>query len=183
MCWAWGLGSDLSSMGSANCNAMAGQQKVEKPDNFSWLIENVLAGSALPYRVGHFQYLLNHGIRHLVTLTEFKPPMHLAPPGLAHVFMPVVEFEAPSVEQLETFVSLVDTTRERKEAVVVHCHWGRGRTGTMLAAYLVKDQGMDAQTAIREVRRLRPRSVETREQEGAVANYAKKLKSSQAGTY
>jgi len=51
----------------------------------------------------------------------------------------------------------------------------------MLAAYLVKDQGLDAQTAIRQVRQLRPYSVETYEQEDAVVDYAKKLKSSQAG--
>ncbi|KAK2194147.1 hypothetical protein NP493_2g13040 [Ridgeia piscesae] len=162
-------------------DVMAGQKKEERPANFSWLIEDVLAGSALPHRVEHFQYLMNHRIRHLVTLTEFKPPMHLAPPGLTNVFLPVVEFEAPSVEQLETFVSVVDSAREKNEAVTVHCHWGRGRTGTMLAAYLVKDQGLDAQTAIRQVRQLRPYSVETYEQEDAVVDYAKKLKSSQAG--
>ena len=52
----------------------------------------------------------------------------------------------------------------------------------MLAAYLVKDQGLDARTAIKHVRRLRPYSVETYQQEGAVLEYAAKLKASQAGT-
>ena len=44
--------------------------------------------------------------------------------------------------------------------VVVHCGAGLGRTGTVVAAFLAA-QGMPPEEAIREVRRLRPGSLET----------------------
>ena len=57
----------------------------------------------------------------------------------------------------------------------MHCYWGLGRTGTMLACYLVKLCGMDAQSAITQVRYTRPYSIETYEQEEAVFDYAEYL--------
>ena len=56
--------------------------------------------------------------------------------------------------------------------VAVHCAAGLGRTGTVLAAWFVT-QGLSAQNAIARVRRLRPGSVETEEQERAVEEFAK----------
>ncbi|NXW88431.1 DUS23 phosphatase, partial [Alopecoenas beccarii] len=48
---------------------------------------------------------------------------------------------------------------------------GHGRTGTMLACYLAKARDMSGADAIREIRRLRPGSIETREQEEAVIRF------------
>ncbi|NXT20028.1 DUS23 phosphatase, partial [Syrrhaptes paradoxus] len=48
---------------------------------------------------------------------------------------------------------------------------GHGRTGTMLACYLAKARKMSGDDAIREIRRLRPGSIETREQEQAVIRF------------
>ncbi|NXG55965.1 DUS23 phosphatase, partial [Hemiprocne comata] len=52
---------------------------------------------------------------------------------------------------------------------------GHGRTGTMLACYLVKAEKMSAGDAIREIRQLRPGSIETREQEDAVIQFCQRL--------
>lgn len=49
---------------------------------------------------------------------------------------------------------------------------GLGRTGTLLACYLVRREGLDAGEAIVRVRRIRPGSVETREQAQAVEAFA-----------
>ena len=53
----------------------------KKPENFSWTVEGLLAGSAIPWEPGHFQYYVDKNIKTLVTLTEFLPPMHHAPQG------------------------------------------------------------------------------------------------------
>jgi len=58
------------------------------------------------------------------------------------------------------------------QGVAVHCYWGRGRTGTMLAAYLVAVNEMYPDEAIDHIRRLRPFSIETDEQEEAVHNFS-----------
>jgi len=52
-----------------------------RPTNFSWVIDGLLSGCAFPYHGGHFQYLVEAGVRHLVTLTEFTPQLHLLPTG------------------------------------------------------------------------------------------------------
>ena len=61
------------------------------------------------------------------------------------------------------------------EAVGVHCAMGRGRTGTMLACYLVGREGYKAEAAIEETRRRRVSSVETRRQEKAVRDFYESL--------
>ncbi|NWX94692.1 DUS23 phosphatase, partial [Nothoprocta ornata] len=48
---------------------------------------------------------------------------------------------------------------------------GNGRTGTMLACYLVKTQKLSGIDAIQEIRRLRPGAIETHEQEKAVIQF------------
>lgn len=62
------------------------------------------------------------------------------------------------------------------QAVAVHCMLGHGRTGTMLACYLVKARALSGAAAIREIRRLRPGSIETREQEQAVIQFHQHLR-------
>ena len=52
----------------------------------------------------------------------------------------------------------------------MHCGGGLGRTGTLLACYLVR-QGLPAAEAIERVRAVRPGSVETRQQAQAVHAY------------
>lgn len=62
------------------------------------------------------------------------------------------------------------------QAVGVHCALGFGRTGTMLACYLVKERALAAGDAIAEIRRLRPGSIETYEQEKAVFQFYQRTK-------
>ncbi|XP_009075228.1 PREDICTED: dual specificity protein phosphatase 23, partial [Acanthisitta chloris] len=61
--------------------------------------------------------------------------------------------------------------------VAVHCMLGRGRTGTLLACYLGRARGLAGHDAIRELRRLRPGSIETPEQEQAVISFCQSLSS------
>nr|CAB06051.1 COS41.7 [Ciona intestinalis] len=57
------------------------------------------------------------------------------------------------------------------QAVAVHCANGKGISGTMLACYLVKMKRISAADALKEIRRMRPGSVESTEQEKAVEQF------------
>lgn len=57
------------------------------------------------------------------------------------------------------------------QAVGVHCRMGRGRTGVMVACYLLYFQDFTANRAITQVRISRQGSIETYEQERVVFKY------------
>ncbi len=60
---------------------------------------------------------------------------------------------------------------DRQRTVYVHCLAGCGRTGTMMACYLVYRDRLDPTEAIRHLRRVRPCSVETAAQAEAVIRW------------
>ncbi|KAL6105258.1 dusp23 [Pungitius sinensis] len=138
------------------------------PHNFSWVDADKVAGLALPRRTSEYQYLLDNGIKHLVCLCERTPPGYDSCPRLQLHHIDIVDFSPPSPAQIDRFLSIVEEANSKGEGVGVHCMHGHGRTGTMLACYLVKTRKMSGMDAISEIRRLREGSIETSEQEKAV---------------
>lgn len=148
--------------------------------NFSYIIDGQLAGSARPGLWGSVDQDLGEarasGIRAVVSLTERGLGAEAAARhGLAYLHLPVPDFHPPTLRQIESFVRFTGEQLEKGDgAVLVHCQAGMGRTGTMLAAYLVST-GMGANEAIETIRDLRPGSVETYSQEAIVHEWAELL--------
>ena len=140
---------------------------------FSWFIENEVAAMAMPD--GHeedFEELKRLGISALVTLTE-EPVLAKAARehGFEYLHVPIPDFYPPLLSQIRQFVNFCDRNIQSNRAVAVHCVAGMGRTGTMLACYLVS-RGTDPWQAIETVREKRPGSIENVSQEGAVFAFA-----------
>ncbi len=118
-----------------------------------------------------FEFLKDNGFEAIVSLSEFPLSEVLIEEfGFTVKHIPVRDFEAPTLEQVEDFVAFADNARSEGKKLVVHCDAGIGRTGTMLACYLVS-KGYNAADAIEEVRAKRPGSLETIEQEEVVLKY------------
>ena len=143
------------------------------PFGFSWVEKPLLAALGRPSSPEDFAWLRQQGIEVLVSLTEDRPRRDWAEDaGLLVFHEPLEDMEAPSPEQLDRAVSAVLRATEKNMPVAVHCAAGMGRTGVVLAGYFVA-KGLTAENAIARVRRLRPGSVETDEQERAVDEFAR----------
>lgn len=78
------------------------------PPNFSWVDPGKVAGLAMPRMTAHYQYLLNNGIKHLVSLSERKPPYHDTCPDLTLHHIKIHDFCAPTFDQINRFLSVVE---------------------------------------------------------------------------
>lgn len=148
-------------------------------NNFSWVVEGEIAGMARPYGRDDslWPWLAHKGIALVVSLTAAPPDANvLAAQGIDVLHVPVEDFSAPTPQDIDAFLDRARFYRHEHKAIVVHCGAGIGRTGTMIACYLV-DKGMKPDDAIALVRKKRPGSIETQEQEQAVHNLARRLRS------
>jgi atypical dual specificity phosphatase len=82
----------------------------------------------------------------------------------------VWDMMAPDLEDVRDFAAEVEAELRRGGKVAVHCLGGVGRTGTMVACYLVA-RGAASAEAIAEVRARRPGSIQTAGQELLVHRY------------
>ena len=145
--------------------------------NFHWLVEHKLAAMSYPESEDAFTLLWRVGIRALINLTEEPLPEEiLTKVSILTEHIPVVDFTAPTLKQVEQALATIHFYLEKNMPVAVHCIAGLGRTGTVLACYLV-GEGKSADEAITFIRRWRPGSIETLEQENVIYEYEQIIRS------
>jgi len=142
--------------------------------NFGWILEGVLAGAAGPTSGRDLMFLKLQEIRAIIRMEERTISGEAV--GLVDLYEPVPDFTAPEMDQMKRMVRFIEEQMETWDRpVVVTCMAGIGRTGTVLACYLVH-VGYTAQDAIKLVRELRPPSIESKQQVAAVYRFADLLK-------
>ncbi|MCZ2855701.1 MAG: dual specificity protein phosphatase family protein [Candidatus Bathyarchaeota archaeon] len=158
-------------------------RRFAEPARFSWLIEGKLAGSARPESEPQLNWLWNEGLRAIVCLNMECPldDEQVKKIGFEYAFMPVRDFSAPNVGDMREFVNFVDRMLEQNNPVVVCCGAGIGRTGTMLAAYLVS-RCYTPEEALDEVTEKRGISVESYVQRAAIFRYARSVRKCKSNT-
>ena len=145
------------------------------PDGFSWIDKPHVAAMAQPAALDEYRWLREHGIQFVICLTEDPPRRSwINEAGLFSLHIPVEDMQPPSQHQIDLGMAAIDKANANHFAVGVHCTAGLGRTGTLLACWLVHHEGLSARDAITRVRRLRPGSIETDEQSDAVVEFARR---------
>ncbi len=152
-----------------------------------WLLPGELVGMPMPFvhperRMQHdagltafnddLPVLYEAGIRSVVCLLNIPTdaPVYEAA-GFAFTANPIPDFHPPEIEQA---FAILDFIRQAPKAVAVHCHGGIGRTGTILAAYLIQ-QGSSVEKAVAQVRQAEPAAVETKSQIAFLFDFAREV--------
>ena len=122
----------------------------------------------------------------IVTLTEDPLPSwyFIGEMHSINIHLPIAKNKAPSAVQLEYFLAKAKETHAQGKAVVVHCDKGLGRTGTMLACWMIANEhrmsfpDMTAEKVIQELRTRRPNSVSSHEQKKFIQYYLESMQRS-----
>ena len=118
-------------------------------------------GGALSEFDDDLSILYAGGVRSVVCLLNIPRDREIyESAGFQFFCEPIPDFAAPTREQGKRILDFIE---EAPRAVAVHCEGGIGRTGTILAAVLIR-RGMTAEAAIEAVRKVEPAAIESRAQ-------------------
>ena len=146
-----------------------------RPDNFSWLIEGKLAGSAIPTSKKEVEWLQEEGVKSIVTIRE-EPLDENWVDEMKYLHIHSNDMGVPEFDDLVYSVDFIHRRITNNQPVMVHCLAGLGRTGTILACYMIKYQKMSTQDAIDFVREKRHGSIQSYTQEEIIFRFEKSLK-------
>lgn len=146
-----------------------------KPSNFSWVIRNRLAASGRPTSKGEIEWLNKQGVKSILTLTEKKLPDSWLD-KICYKHVPMLDHNPPPLASLEEAVDFIQEQIKSGNPILVHCAAGKGRTGTVLAAYLIKYVGTSLDEAVNYIRKIRPGSIDDAQVESLIALVKKREK-------
>lgn len=154
------------------------------PRGFLWLKKGIIAGTPRPGIVAELEddleALQRVGITHLITLTETQPvdAEVLGQYGITNSWSPFKDMGAPSIDVALSLCEEIQMLNQQGHAVAVHCKAGLGRTGTILAAFLIWN-GQGAVEALENVRQVEPRWVQSDDQVAFLEEFARYVANNQ----
>lgn len=122
------------------------------PFNFSWVQSNVLAGSSIP-STNDLKLFSKMGIVHVITCLE--EPLNVVQDCVKIHFFKIDDRTPPTLNQLEEMLNIV----QLGEPTVIHCKGGVGRTNTVLACILIKQEKLSSEEAIAQIKSTRPKVI------------------------
>ncbi len=134
------------------------------PRDFRWLVPGRLGGMPRPGIVASLeedlQALIRLGVQVLVTVEEVAtvPTGELAALGVEALHFPLEDMAAPTATEAAQWCQQLEALIQRDKVVAIHCRAGQGRTGTLLACYLIWT-GTSAIEALDRVRGVNPKWV------------------------
>lgn len=124
-----------------------------------WMFSKITPGVFVGGQPGAylFEQLISRGFSGVINLRyEFNYAMEMPAAELEYKYIPVVDNEAPRLDQLACGVEFINAHLAQKGKVYIHCWEGLGRGPTMAAAYLVACGNCTAEQAWAKIRKIRP---------------------------
>jgi len=148
--------------------------------DFSWVVNNKLAGSRGPRSKSDLVALKQQGVGALVRLVEpyeaWVTSKEVNEAGLEEYNEPVPDSHAPTQAQIDKIITYIDAHVENGIPVGVSCNAGIGRSGVILTCYLVR-KGLTPKEALELIRKKRGRGPEVPEQIISIEEYWLRIKS------
>ncbi|KAK0543018.1 hypothetical protein OC845_006339 [Tilletia horrida] len=151
----------------------------ELPRFFSWIMPNRLAAMSTPRHEQDIDMLATMGITVVLTLTAEEPleDAWFAFRRIRQWRVPVENYHAPTFAEMDLIYERF--TNDEDGRWLVHCGGGKGRAGSVVACLMAMHQSslaeaepmcsrrpqQDATAVIRQLRSIRPGSIETEHQE------------------
>lgn len=109
----------------------------------NWITDHLATGHA-PMSYADLESIRHQGIRAIVNLCGEFCDLHQIEEesGFDVYYLPVVDECAPDLSAMEQALDWMDEAIYLDKKVLVHCRMGHGRTGTFIAAYLLR-RGFD----------------------------------------
>lgn len=109
----------------------------------NWITDHLATGHA-PMSYADLESIREQGIRAIVNLCGEFCDLHQIEEesGFDVYYLPVVDECAPDLSAMEQALDWMDEAIYLDKKVLVHCRMGHGRTGTFIAAYLLR-RGFD----------------------------------------
>ncbi|MBV5316203.1 MAG: dual specificity protein phosphatase family protein [Desulfobulbaceae bacterium] len=140
----------------------------------NWITEHLATGHA-PMSYEELDSLREQGITAIVNLCGEFCDLHRIEEGSGFevYYLPVVDECAPDLAAMETALDWLDEAVYLNKKVLVHCRLGHGRTGTFIAAYLLR-RGFDFKLAEKTMKG-RNANPATYEQRSFLKKYGKQV--------
>ena len=152
----------------------------DKPSFFTWVRGASLAASGRPYSKSQVDWLKENGVTAILTLTEEPLPSDWTR-GVETRHISLKDHAPLSQPQMKLGADYIASALSDGKVVLVHCLAGKGRTGCVLAAYMMAYEGKTARQAIDELRSIRGGSVEGPQERKVLEFEAEALKGLSSG--
>lgn len=143
-----------------------------------WIQPGRLAAGARPGLLepieADYAQLRGAGIHLIVNLTAHPLDPDPSDFGMRTIQEQILDMGIPTPRRAHEVVTQIRQALDADQGVLVHCRAGLGRTGTVLACYLVSE-GQEAQQAVADLRLINNRFVQNQLQERFVQHYGEWL--------